>query len=336
MQVLEPTSTYAVTPAQPPKLLDRVRAAVRVKHYSLRTEQAYVHWAKRYILHHGKRHPRDMGAPEVEAFLSYLATHRNVSASTQNQALAALLFLYREVLGIALPWLDNLTRAKPRQRVPVVLSQQEVARLLRNVSGVEGTVIRLLYGTGMRMSEALRLRVMDVDFDRREITIRRGKGDKDRRVMLPDSLREDLQRIREERRRWHDHDLACGLAGVDLPDAVDRKYPRAHLEFAWQYLIASPTHSTDPRTGQIRRHHLHEDRIGRAIKTALRAARIDKRATAHTLRHSFATHMLERGHDIRTVQELLGHADVETTMIYTHVLNRGGRGVRSPLDEVHA
>lgn len=334
MQVIDATRPHVVTPAQQPKLLDRLRAAIRVKHYSLRTEQAYVHWTKRYILHHGKRHPQDMGAPEVEAFLSHLATDRHVSASTQNQALAALLFLYRQVLGIELPWLDNLTRAKQRQRVPVVLSQQEMQRLLRNVSGVEGTVIRLLYGTGMRISEALRLRVMDVDFDRHEITIRRGKGDKDRRVMLPDGVREDLMRIREERRRWHDHDLACGLVGVDLPDAVDRKYPRAHLDFAWQYLIASPTHSTDPRSGQIRRHHLHEDRIGRAIKSALKAARIDKRATAHTMRHSFATHMLERGYDIRTVQELLGHADVETTMIYTHVLNRGGRGVRSPLDQL--
>jgi integron integrase len=334
MQAIDATAHASVTPAQQPKLLDRLREAVRVKHYSLRTEQAYVHWTKRFILHHGKRHPQDMGAPEVEAFLSHLATTRNVSASTQNQALAALLFLYRQVLGIDLPWLENLTRAKPRQRLPVVLSQQEMQRLLRNVSGVEGTVIRLLYGTGMRISEALRLRVMDVDFDRHEITIRRGKGDKDRRVMLPDAVREDLLRIREERRRWHDHDLACGLAGVDLPDAIDRKYPRAHLEFAWQYLIGSPTHSTDPRSGQIRRHHLHEDRISRGMKRALRAARIDKRATAHTLRHSFATHLLEQGQDIRTVQELLGHSDVETTMIYTHVLNRGGRGVRSPLDSM--
>lgn len=335
MQVLESAQIAAANPAQQPKLLDRLRAAIRTRHYSYSTEQTYVHWCRRYILHHGKRHPADMGAAEVEAFLSHLAVDRHVSASTQNQALAALLFLYTHVLEIKLPWLDNLTRAKPSKRLPVVLSQQEVARLLRNVRGTEGLVIRLLYGTGMRIMEALRLRVKDVDFDRREITIRGGKGNKDRRVMLPDALREDLLRVREERRRWHDHDIACGLADVDLPDAIDRKYPRTRTEFAWQYLIASDHHSTDPRTGVIRRHHLHEDRIARAIKSALKAARIDKRASAHTLRHSFATHLLENGHDIRTVQELLGHVNVETTMIYTHVLNRGGKGVRSPLDALH-
>lgn len=336
MQVPDATTIATANPAQQPKLLDRMRAALRVKHYSYRTEQTYVQWCRRYILHNGKRHPADMGAQEVEAFLSHLAVARRVSASTQNQALAALLFLYQNVLGVELPWLDNLTRAKRSKRIPVVLSQQEVTRLLRNVRGGEGLVIRLLYGTGMRIMEALRLRVKDVDFDRREITIRGGKGDKDRRVMLPESLRDDLLQIREERRRWHDHDIACGLADVDLPDALDRKYPKARTEFGWQYLIASDHHSTDPRTGVIRRHHLHEDRIGRAIRAALKAARIDKRATAHTLRHSFATHLLENGHDIRTVQELLGHADVETTMIYTHVLNKGGRGVASPLDAIGA
>lgn len=334
MQVLAPAQIAAAKPAQQPKLLDRLRAAIRVKHYSYSTEQTYVHWCKRFILYHGKRHPQDMGAPEVEAFLSHLAVDRHVSASTQNQALAALLFLYQNVLEIKLPWLDNLTRAKPSKRLPVVLSQQEVGRLLRNVSGTEGLVIRLLYGTGMRISEALRMRVKDVDFDRREITIRGGKGNKDRRVPLPESLRDDLLRAREERRRWHDHDVACGLADVDLPDAIGRKYPKARTEFAWQYLIASDHHSTDPRSGVIRRHHLHEDRIGRAIRAALKAARIDKRASAHTLRHSFATHLLENGYDIRTVQELLGHTNVETTMIYTHVLNKGGRGVASPLDVI--
>ena len=335
MQVLDAPTTAPVT-SQPPKLLDRLRAAVRVKHYSYSTEQSYVAWARRYIRFHGLRHPAQLGAEHVEAFLNHLATDRRVSASTQNQALAALLFLYRHVLGVDLPWLHNLTRAKPRQRVPTVLSRQEIARLLRNVRGTEGTVIRLLYGTGMRIMEALRLRIMDVDFDRHEITVRNGKGAKDRHVPLPKSLRDDLQSIKEERRRWHERDVACGMAGVWLPDAIERKYPRAPLEFCWQYLFASPSYSTDPRSGQIRRHHLHEDRIGRAIKAGLRAARIDKRATAHTLRHSFATHLLERGHDIRTVQELLGHTNVETTMIYTHVLNRGGRGVASPLDEVSA
>ena len=335
MQVLDAPTTAPVT-SQQPKLLDRLRAAVRVKHYSYSTEQSYVAWARRYIRFHGLRHPAQLGAEHVEAFLNHLATDRRISASTQNQALAALLFLYRNVLGVDLPWLHNLTRAKPRQRVPTVLSRQEVARLLRNVRGTEGTVIRLLYGTGMRIMEALRLRVMDIDFDRLEITVRNGKGGKDRRLCLPASLRDDLQRIKEERRRWHERDLACGMAGVWLPDALERKYPRAPLEFRWQYLFASPNYSTDPRSGQIRRHHLHQDRIARAIKAALRAARIDKRATAHTLRHSFATHLLERGYDIRTVQELLGHTSVETTMIYTHVLNRGGRGVTSPLDEVSA
>lgn len=336
MQALEATRPAAVNtaPAQPrsPKLLDQLRAAIRVRGYSLSTERTYVHWCRRFILFHGKRHPRDMAAAEVEAYLTHLAVERNVSSSTQNQALAAILFLYQRVLELDLPWLAGIVRAKPSQRVPAVLSQDETARLLRNVRGIEGVVLRLLYGTGMRLMEALRLRVKDVDFDRREITIRHGKGGKDRRTMLPESLRADLLRIREDRRRWHDHDLACGLADVDLPGALDRKCPRARLELAWQYLIASPTHSMDPRSGVMRRHHLHEDRIGRAMKAAMRNAGIAKHATVHTLRHSFATHLLERGSDIRTVQELLGHADVATTMIYTHVVNRGGNGTRSPLD----
>lgn len=332
MQTPTASAPAPVIPAQQPRLLDQVRAAVRKRHYSLSTEKTYVQWCKRYILHHGKRHPAEMGAAEVEDFLSHLAVARRVSASTQNQALAALLFLYREVLGIDLPWLENVTRAKRSRRLPVVLSQSETTRLLRNVQGTEGLIIRMLYGTGMRLMEALRLRVKDLDFDRSEITIRQGKGDKDRRVMLPESLRDDLAFILEERRRWHERDVACGLADVDLPDALARKMPSARRAWIWQYVFASPNHSTDPRTGLIRRHHLHEDRIGRALRTAARKARINKRATPHVLRHSFATHLLENGHDIRTVQELLGHKDVETTMIYTHVLNRGGRCVSSPLD----
>lgn len=291
-------------------------------------------WCRRFILHHGKRHPATMGAPEVEAFLSHLATARHVAASTQNQALAAVLFLYRDVLGIELPWLENVTRAKRPQRVPVVLSRGEVQRLLRNVQGTEGLIIRLLYGTGMRLMESLRLRVKDVDLDRHEITIRHGKGGKDRRAPLPASLEDDLRRLLAERRRWHERDVATGMADVYLPDAIARKYPRAAREMAWQWVFASPRYSADPETGAIRRHHLDSKRIGRAIKRALVAARIDKHATAHTLRHSFATHLLEAGYDIRTVQELLGHKDVETTMVYTHVLNRGGRAVASPLDSL--
>lgn len=335
MQVAETSNSPGTKPGiQQPKLLDRMRDALRVRHYALATERTYIQWARRYILFHGKKHPADMGAEEVEAYITHLAVVGRVSATTQNQALAALLFLYRIVLGQDLPWLANLTRARQTVRLPVVLSQAETARLLRNVQGVEGLVIRLLYGAGLRLMECLRLRVLDVDLDRLEIIVRHGKGDKDRRTMLPAMLIEDVRALQAERQRWHDHDLGCGLADVDLPTAIGRKYPRARTEFKWQYLFASPSHSADPRTGVIRRHHLHEDRIGRAIKRAARAARIHKRVSAHTLRHSFATHLLEGGQDIRTVQELLGHRSVETTMVYTHVLNRGGRGVASPLDRI--
>lgn len=334
MQTTAPQRSRPVTPAKQPKLLDQLRAEIRKKHYSLRTEQSYVSWCRRFILHHNKRHPKDMGAAEVEAFLSHLATHRHVAASTQNQALAAILMLYRDVLNIELPWLDNLTRAKRPKRLPTVLSQSETAKVLRNACGLEGLIIRLMYGTGMRLMECLRLRVQDIDFERNQIMVRAGKGDKDRRVMLPQSLRNDLIDTRDDREKMHEKDLALGFADVDLPGALDRKLPHARREFRWQYLFASPKYSTDPRTGIIRRHHLHEDRIGRQLRKAARAARIVKRITPHTLRHSFATHLLENGQDIRTVQELLGHKDVETTMIYCHVLNRGGRGVESPLDGI--
>ncbi len=321
---------------KPPKLLDQMRVALRTRHYSLRTEQAYIQWCRRFILHNDKRHPKDMGAAEVEQFLSYLANAKQVAASTQNQALAAILFLYREVLQIDLPWLENVTRAKRSKHLPVVLSQEETARLLRHVRGVEGTLIRLIYGSGLRLMEALRLRVKDVDFDRSEITVRQGKGDKDRRVMLPSSLQSDLLRVREHRLELHQTDQAKGMADVELPAALARKFPSARREFAWQFLFASPNYSTDPCSGVTRRHHLHEGRLGRALNAASAAAGIHKKVTAHTLRHSFATHLLETGSDIRTVQELLGHASVETTMVYTHVLNRGGRAVQSPLDRVAA
>ncbi len=321
-------------PGQPPRLLDQVRERIRVKHYSLRTEEQYVHWIKRFILFHGKRHPREMGAAEVEAFLSDLAVNGHVAASTQNQALSALLFLYREVLGIELPWLDNVTRAKRPRRLPVVLTPGEVRAVLDRMDGVYGLMARILYGTGMRLMECVRLRVKDVDFGRGEILVRDGKGAKDRVTMLPASLVAPLEAHLARRRVIYEDDLRDGRAGVWLPDALARKYPNAATEWGWQYVFCSGSHSVDPRTGALRRHHVDEKLLQRAMKKAVAAARLAKPATPHTLRHSFATHLLEGGHDIRTVQELLGHADVATTMIYTHVLNKGGRGVTSPLDRL--
>ena len=336
LDTLERNATAAPV-AQQPKLLDRMRQAIRVKHYSLATERTYVHWAKRFIYFHQKRHPAEMGAAEVEAFLSALATELAVSASTQNQAMHALLFLYREVLGIKLPWLDGITRAKIAKRLPVVLTIAETQALLRWLpNDTNGLIVRLLYGTGMRILECLRLRIKDIDLARSEIIIREGKGNKDRVTMLPASLTPVLRDHIATRRSLHDVDLFTGHADVELPDAIERKYPRAGQEWAWQYLFAAPGYSTDPRTGVVRRHHWGERNIQRAVKSAARAAGISKLAHPHTLRHSFATHLLESGHDIRTVQELLGHSDVKTTMIYTHVLNRGGRGVVSPLDRITA
>lgn len=315
-----------------PKLLDQVRDLIRTKHYSIRTENQYLQWIRRFILFHGKRHPRDMGAPEVEAFLSHLAVSRDVAASTQNQALSALLFLYHEVLGIDLPWLDNVTRAKRPQRLPVVLSRDEVRAVLDRMSGVYGLMASLLYGTGMRLMECVRLRVKDVDFARGEILIRDGKGAKDRVTMLPESLVPALQSHLNQRRAIFEDDLRAGKAGVYLPNALAVKYPGAPIEWGWQYVFVSGSYSIDPRSGAERRHHLDEKLLQRAMKKAVSAADLAKPATPHTLRHSFATHLLERGQDIRTIQALLGHKDVATTMIYTHVLNKGGRGVVSPLD----
>lgn len=327
------SDTQTASPQQP-RLLDQMRERIRVKHYSLSTEKTYLYWVRFFIRQQGMRHPRDMGAADVEAFLSHLATQREVSAGTQNQAMHAILFLYRDVLGITLPWLDGVTRAKPSKRLPVVLTVAETQRLLAATSGTPGLVVRLLYGTGMRLMEGLRLRIKDVDFDRRQITIREGKGDKDRVTMLPDSLIPELQAHIAERRRWHDIDLAKGMADVELPHALERKYPNAGRQWGWQYIFAAAGYSTDPRTGVIRRHHVHEKTIQRHVKDAAERSGINKPAHPHTLRHSFATHLLEAGHDIRTVQELLGHSDVSTTMIYTHVLNRGGHGVTSPLDRI--
>ena len=325
------TNETPVAP-QPPKLLDQVRDRLRLKHCSIRTETQYVQWIRRFILFHDKRHPRDMGVAELEAFLTHLAVEGRVAASTQNQALSALLFLYREVLAINLPWLDNVVRAKTPQRLPVVLTRQEVVSVLDGMSGVYGLMARLLYGTGMRLMECVRLRVKDVDFEQAEILIRDGKGAKDRVTMLPQSLVEALRAHLKIRQCLYEEDRAKGMASVYLPDALDRKYPNAAVDWAWQYIFNSGSYSIDPRSGAERRHHIDEKLLQRAVKKAVVASGIAKLATPHTFRHSFATHLLPSGYDIRTVQELLGHADVQTTMIYTHVLNRGGRGVVSPLD----
>lgn len=319
--------------APEPRLLDQIRNRIRLKHYSIRTEEAYVDWARRFVLFHGKRHPRNMGASEVEAFLTHLAVHGKVSASTQNQAKSGLLFLYKEVLGEALPWLDNIENAKRPERMPVVLTREEVDAVLAGVDGTAGLILKLLYGTGMRILECLRLRVKDVNFLRREIVIREGKGFKDRVTMLPESLSVPLQAHLLRVERLHGCDLAEGYGEVYLPYALDRKYPRAGREWGWQCVFPSIKRSVDPRSGAIRRHHADEQNIQRIMRRAVRSAQITKPATPHTLRHSFATHLLEAGYDIRTVQELLGHSDVSTTMIYTHVLNRGGRAVVSPLDK---
>ncbi|AXK38962.1 integron integrase [Crenobacter cavernae] len=318
--------------AQPPRLLDRVRGRLRVKHYSLRTEEAYVHWIKRFIHFHDKRHPIDMGGPEVERFLTHLAVDGQVSASTQNVALSALLFLYREVLGVELPWLTDVTRAKKPKRLPVVLSMTEVQALLRVADGVPGLVLRLLYGSGMRLLEGCRLRVKDIDLERGEILVRDGKGAKDRVTVLPRSLVTPLRAQLERAHALHESDLAVGGGEVWLPDALARKYPAAACSWMWQYVFPAPGLSRDPRSGVVRRHHIEDQQVQRAMKRAVRAVGLSKPATPHTLRHSFATHLLEGGQDIRTVQALLGHKDVSTTMIYTHVLNRGGLGVLSPLD----
>lgn len=317
---------------QPPKLLDQVVAKMRVKHYSLRTEKSYVDWIKRYIWHFDKRHPKDMGATEVEAFLTHLAVTRNVSASTQNQAKSALLYLYKEVLGVELPWLDNVTQAKVPQRLPVVLTQAEVQAVLSRMDGTMWLIASLLYGSGLRIMEALRLRVKDVDFAQREILVREGKGFKDRVTMLPLSLVQPLKAHLLKVQALHNDDLNSGHGEVFMPMALDRKYPSGGKSWSWQYCFPSVKLSVDPLAKKIRRHHADEKTVQRAVKKAVKLAGIVKLATPHTLRHSFATHLLAGGYDIRTVQELLGHSDVATTMIYTHVLNKGGKGVSSPLD----
>lgn len=317
---------------QSTRLLGQVREQARYLHYSLRTEKAYVYWVRLFVRWHGLKHPRDMGPAEVQAFLTMLASERHVASSTHSQALSALLFLYREVLGIDLPWLQDLDRPRYTRRIPTVLTPQEVAHLLRSMEGEVQLVARLLYGTGMRLMEALRLRIKDVDFDRRVIVVREAKGNKDRVVMMPQSLEADLRaQLAEARTRW-ENDRQSGCGGVDVPHALEKKYPSVGLTWGWFWMFPSPALSTDPQTGVIRRHHLYEERLQRAVKRAVAASDIHKRVSAHTLRHSFATHLLQAGTDIRTVQELLGHSDVSTTMIYTHVLKVAAGGARSPLD----
>jgi integron integrase len=329
-----PPRTAAHVTATKPRLLDRVRQTIRTLHYSPRTEEAYVYWIRRFVFHNGVRHPAEMGADEVRGFLTHLAVADRVSASTQNQAFNALLFLYRRVLERDLGLVDGAERAKRPSRLPVVLSREEVRAIFRHLDGVALIVCHLLYGAGLRLLEALTLRVKDVDFHRSEITIRDGKGGKDRRTMLPASVTHGLAAHLERIHRLHQVDSSRGLGRVPLPGALVRKYPYADREWIWQFVFPASSHYTDRRTGLRHRHHLHETVIQKAVTAAARQAGLGKRATPHTFRHSFATHLIEGGYDIRTVQELLGHQNVQTTMIYTHVLKRGGRGVRSPVDDL--
>ena len=317
---------------QKPRLLDQVREVCRVRHYSPRTEKAYIHWIKRYIFYHNKRHPQEMGAVEINAFLSWLATTQKVAASTQNQAMNALVFLYHQVLKIDPGEFGDVVRARRSRRLPVVLSRSEVQAVLSNLHGEWWLVGGLLYGSGLRLMEVLKLRVQDLDFERGEVVVRRGKGDRDRRSMLPRSLAEPLQKHLRKVKLIHAEDLEAGYGDVWLPGALARKYPNAGREWGWQYVFPASRRSRDPESGAIRRHHTYETNVQKAVKYATRLAGLNKKVGPHTFRHCFATHLLEDGYDIRTVQELLGHKDVKTTMIYTHVLNKGGKGVRSPLD----
>ena len=316
-----------------PKLLDELRSVLRMKHYSYRTEQSYVYWARRYIFFHGKKHPNTMGAPEVRSFCSYLAEKEHVSASTQNQAFNALLFLYRHVVGEELGVVDAV-RAKRPSRLPVVLSRTEVERVLRLLSGTQALMATLLYGSGLRLMECHRLRVKDIDIEQRQIVVRDGKGFKDRVTVLPETVIPDLTKHLERIRALHHIFTERGYGEVELPYALERKYPNAKYEWGWQYVFPAKSVSIDPRSGARRRHHIHESTLQRAVKKAVQLAGITKPAGCHTLRHSFATHLLESGSDIRTIQELLGHKDVKTTMIYTHVMNRPGIHVTSPADTI--
>jgi integron integrase len=329
----DPAPRPAALPAAP-RLFDRVRSTIRGRHYSFRTEKAYLGWIRRFVLFHGKRHPDDLGSADVRAYLTHLAVAGHVSAGTQNQAFAAIVFLYRDVLGRKLEGLDDTPRARLPTRLPLVLAREEVQAVLRRLSGVPGLMCALMYGSGLRLLECCRLRVKDVDFHRAEITVRDGKGRKDRRTVLPRCLAPALTRHLERVQLVHRRDLEGAAGYVALPDALARKYPSASRDWAWQWVFPARRIHVDPESGERRRHHLHESLLQRLFAAAVREAALSKPATCHALRHSFATHLLEVGYDIRTIQELLGHNDVATTMIYTHVLNRGGRGVRSPLDQI--
>ncbi|RZV36672.1 MAG: integron integrase [Chromatiales bacterium] len=314
------------------KLVEAISEVCRTEHYAYRTEETYLKWIKRFIAFHGNKHPREMGADEVQNFLTHLAVERKVSASSQNQALSAILFLYKKVLGIDLPWMVDVVRAKRSRRMPVVLTRSEVQRVLSCMSGQKRLMASLCYGSGLRLVECLRLRIKDIDFEYLQITIRDGKGAKDRVTVLPEQLVPDIERQMEDVRQIMEQDIALGKNGVSLPDAIDRKIKKASLSWPWQYLFPSVKYAFITHNESMRRHHAHASVLSRAVKTAVNAAGINKRATTHTFRHSFATHLLERGCDIRTVQELLGHTDLKTTQIYTHILKRGGNAVRSPLD----
>ena len=326
-------STNTPSP-KPPKLIDELRKKLRYKHMSYRTEQAYVGWVRRFIVFHHKRHPREMGKSEIECYLTYLANDCGVSASTHHQALSALLFLYKEVLGIDLPWLEEIHRPNRTKRLPVVLTANEISLILSRLEGKHHLMVRLLYGTGLRLNEMLMLRIKDIDFDMNQLIVRSGKGDKDRVTVLPQSLVAELQQQIVRARMVFDADRAADRKGVMLPDAIERKYPNAGKEWAWFWLFPAQNESTEPREGIVRRHHTHPQAIQRAFKSSVLRAGISKPASLHTLRHSFATHLLQSGTDIRTIQSLLGHASVKTTMIYTHVISQGGFGVISPLDRI--
>jgi integron integrase len=317
---------------KPPRLLDQVRQSARLKHFSPKTEKAYLYYIREFIVFHDKRHPLEMGASEIREYLSHLAIDKNVAASTQNVALSALLFLYKQVLSVDLPYIDKIERARRPERLPVVFTRSEVSAILTSMGGVHQLMASLLYGSGLRLTECLSLRIKDIDLEYCQITIRDGKGFKDRRTMLPTSVIEPLQHQLQFAKMTHQQDLALGFGAVVLPNALEKKYPNIHRQWSWQFVFPASSRYTDSISGNIYRHHTHERHLQRAVKIAIQSAGITKHGSCHTFRHSFATHLLEDGYDIRTVQELMGHKDVKTTMIYTHVLNKGGRGVRSPLD----